>query len=326
MVRPPEGVSAPQFVAAQEGCGAGVPGPLRAAAAFWGSWAAGVGLQADGPAAGPAKPVRGFGPTMVIDKGVSAAAFRDLLRTGAPFVRWWKLGFGTAALYPPQLVQQKVSRGRRLGVDVYVGGTFLELARVQGQLEAALQALAGLSVRWVEISDGTFPLAAPQRERLIQEVAAMGFQVLTEVGSKREGMPWDASRTAEQVARDLACGAAWVLIEARDSGRGVGVFDAQGGLCRDRVEQLVAALEREGVDLGRVVWEAPLPEQQKELLLWFGPGVALGNVQVTDILQLAAMRAGLRSDTLRAWWRPGRDPAPSVDGGPAQRVISNQVK
>ena len=261
---------------------------------------------------------RAHGFTMVIDKGLPPGYFRDLLRVVAPFVDLWKLGFGTVALYRPQVVRQKVRDARRAGVEVYVGGTFLELARVTGQAEAALERFAALELRWVEISDGTFPVEPEQRQALIRDVQARGFEVITEVGSKDPARPFEPARVAEQIARDVEAGARYVLVEGRDSGQGVGIYDEEGRIRRDRVGGLLEALQRLEVDGARVVWEAPRPAQQKELLLWLGPQVALGNVQVGDVLTLAAMRSGLRSDTLRVWMAADGATA-TVDGGQVGR-------
>ena len=52
-------------------------------------------------------------------------------------------------------------------------------------------------------------------------------------------------------------------------------------------------------DQNLIVWEAPLKEQQQELILRFGPDVNLGNIPPQEILSLEALRVGLRGDTLR---------------------------
>ena len=46
--------------------------------------------------------------------------------------------------------------------------------------------------------------------------------------------------------------------------------------------------------------EAPLKQQQQELILHFGCNVNLGNIPAAEALSLEALRVGLRGDTLRA--------------------------
>nr|WP_313780229.1 phosphosulfolactate synthase [Paenibacillus larvae] len=47
------------------------------------------------------------GRTMIIDKGLGLRAFEDLLETAGEYIDMIKLGFGTAALYPREVLQKK---------------------------------------------------------------------------------------------------------------------------------------------------------------------------------------------------------------------------
>lgn len=235
--------------------------------------------------------------TMVIDKGVPLGQFGDLLEVVAPFVRFWKLGFASALLYAPRTLDAKVALAREMGVEVYCGGTLLEATRTLGDVGAVGRRLRAHGFRWVEVSDGTFPLAPEERRSLVRWAVDMGFEVITEVGSKDSRRRLEPEGAAEQAEADFDAGARFVVVEARDSGRGVGIFDGRGRLRLDAWERLRALLPHPE----RIIWEAPGTEQQRELLLRAGPGIGLGNVQVTDALTLAAMRWGLRADTLGPW-------------------------
>ena len=48
----------------------------------------------------------------------------------------------------------------------------------------------------------------------------------------------------------------------------------------------------------RLVWEAPLKDQQAYLIQRFGTNVGLGNIPPDEILALEALRCRLRFDTL----------------------------
>ena len=248
---------------------------------------------ATGGAAEPA----GRRVTMVIDKGTPFGYFLDLLEVAAPYIQFWKLAFGSALLYEPEQVRARVERARERGVEVYAGGTLLEIAREMGDVGATLEQMARLGLRWVEISDGTFPLTPDRRAELIRQALDRGFAVITEVGSKDRAQRFVPEAAAAQVESDLDAGASFVLVEARDSGQGIGVYDAQGRLDRAAWQALWERLSRPD----RLIWEAPRTDQQRELLILLGPDVNLGNVQVGDVLTLASMRWGLRSDTLRVW-------------------------
>jgi phosphosulfolactate synthase len=52
------------------------------------------------------------------------------------------------------------------------------------------------------------------------------------------------------------------------------------------------------VDPDRLIFEAPLREQQVWLLKRFGTECNLGNIAPADVLSLETLRLGLRSDTV----------------------------
>ena len=49
--------------------------------------------------------------------------------------------------------------------------------------------------------------------------------------------------------------------------------------------------------VNRLIWEAPLKNQQTYLIQQFGPNVNLGNIPTGEALALEALRAGLRFET-----------------------------
>ena len=94
-----------------------------------------------------------------------------------------------------------------------------------------------------------------------------------------------------------------VIMEAREAGKGVGIYDASGLPKEAEIDGFLAGVK----DAGRILWEAPLGPQQRYLVLRFGPNVNLGNVAPEDILALEALRCGLRGDTLKRAWLANRE-------------------
>jgi phosphosulfolactate synthase len=60
---------------------------------------------------------------------------------------------------------------------------------------------------------------------------------------------------------------------------------------------VLAAVVR-GVDVRRVLFEAPTKDLQVELITALGPAVNLGNIAPADLISLETLRRGLRGDTL----------------------------
>lgn len=236
---------------------------------------------------------RASGITMVIDKGLGTRTFADLLETAEAHIDLIKLGFGTAALYPEEVLTQKIRLAAEADVAIMPGGTFLEAAVAEGMEERFLEQIAGLGFTAIEVSDGTIELDRQLRTKLIRDSCRLGLAVYTEYGKKCWGSRIEADALIDTVLADLEAGAELVTVEARESGVGVGIFDASGA-CRD--EEVQAVLE--GIPSPHLLlWEAPQKNQQVRLMELLGPDVNLGNIAPQDVISLEALRRGLRSDS-----------------------------
>ena len=97
------------------------------------------------------------------------------------------------------------------------------------------------------------------------------------------------------IGHDLGLGALFVIVEAREAGKGVGIFDKSGAVDESEVDQIIAGVD----DLDKLMWETPIKNQQQYMILRFGNNVSLGNIPTTDVLAMEALRQGLRGDTLK---------------------------
>src|SRR5689334_24332315 len=82
----------------------------------------------------PARPgePRETGLTQVIDKGLGARAWEDVLETAGDYISIVKLGWGTAAV--TQNLDRKLEVLREK--PVVIGGTFFEVVHAQDQIDA----------------------------------------------------------------------------------------------------------------------------------------------------------------------------------------------
>ena len=234
------------------------------------------------------------GLTMVIDKGMGLAEIKDWLTLGAPFVDFVKFSFGTSALYPEDVLCEKITCIRNSGVEVYPGGTFLEIALWRNKLGEFLERTRDLGYSYVEVSDGTLDIDADTRRSIIERARTMGLMVITEVGQKDARDMKPLSEMLDQIRSDLNAGAAKVVIEARESGKGVVIFDKEGKVKEDDMEHIASSFPHDSI-----LWEAPEKKQQHLLIERFGTNVNLGNVAPGEIIALEALRRGLRGDTFR---------------------------
>lgn len=247
------------------------------------------------PLVGRSSKPRIQGLSMILDKGLGLAETKDLLDIASDHIDFIKLGFGTSALYATGILQAKISLVKAYGVDIYPGGTFFEVAAAQNKTESFLQLARTIGFTAVEVSDGTIDLSAEKREQAIKMAIDRGFKVLSEVGKKDPETPELYHKLGLQAARDLEAGAQWVIVEGREFGTNVVIYDREGRVKEAAVEEFLRWVKNPE----RLLWEAPLKEQQEALIVRFGSNVNLGNIPPAEILSLEALRVGLRGDTLK---------------------------
>ncbi len=238
---------------------------------------------------------RETGLTMVIDKGIGLNRLEDLIQVSGEYIDIIKLTFGTSAFYEKELLKKKNEMITASGIDVMPGGTFLEVAVWQGVLDGYLKRAKELGFSAIEVSDGTIEMDRTTRKDVIKNSLDNGFKVLTEVGKKDPKDILPISLIHQLIGEDMENGAFKVIIEAREAGKGVGIFDAEGKIKSDEIENIIAGVEA----LDCLMWEAPLNNQQKELILRLGLNISLGNIPPDEVLALEALRQGVRGDTLK---------------------------
>ncbi|WP_284200265.1 phosphosulfolactate synthase, partial [Alicyclobacillus sacchari] len=176
------------------------------------------------------------------------------------------------------------------------GGTLGEIAWLQGVYEAYLQRCKRIGFTAMEVSDGTIELRADARQKAIARAKAIFPIVVSEIG-KKLSHTMDIVSCARSVVADLDAGSDYVIIEGRESGEGVGVYDANGKVLDNLVQAFIDELPASA--RAKVIWEAPKKQQQVEFIRKFGSDVNLGNIPAAgDVLALECLRLGLRADTL----------------------------
>jgi phosphosulfolactate synthase len=246
---------------------------------------------------------RSTGLTMVIDKGMGIHRIEDLIQSASEYIDIVKLTFGTSAFYDKEFLKEKNTIITSADIDVMPGGTFLEIAIWQKKLDEYLDRAKELGFSAIEISDGTIDMDLNTRKNAISTARDRGFKVITEVGKKdpKEAIP--LSQVHRLIEEDLSNGAVKVIIEAREAGKGVGIFDADGKIKQDEVEGIISGVK----DIDTIMWEAPIKNQQQALIIRCGTNVNLGNIPPDEILALEALRQGVRGDTLKRAYLDNKD-------------------
>jgi phosphosulfolactate synthase len=228
------------------------------------------------------------GITHILDSGLSVAGVDGMVEVAGEFVDLVKLGWGTGVVTGN--LEAKLARYREHGIPVMFGGTLTELAIAQDRLDALVARLHELGLDYIEISDGTINVEHDRKLELISTLAKE-FTVLSEVGSKDDTRIMAPYRWVEQIESELEAGAWKVIAEARESGR-TGIFRHDGEVRMGLIDEILHAVPAE-----KVLFEAPLKDQQVWFVRRVGPDVNLGNISPEEALSLETIRVGLRADT-----------------------------
>lgn len=238
---------------------------------------------------------RDVGLTMVLDKGLGYHAAQDLMEYASEYIDIIKLGWGTHRLCSEEIVRRKIQLYTDNSILVSNGGTLFEIAYLQRKVDEFFEYAHQIGLSSIEISDGAIRISREERSEIIRKCKNMGFEVFTEVGKKDplEDAGLTIDYRIKEAKSDLDAGATKVIMEARESGKGIGVYDKEGKIKEDMVQKLT-----EGIGLKNIMFEAPEKNQQVYLILNLGPEVNLGNIKPEDVIPLETLRRGLRGDTL----------------------------
>ncbi|MEA1881705.1 MAG: phosphosulfolactate synthase [Candidatus Marinimicrobia bacterium] len=238
---------------------------------------------------------RPYGITMMLDRCLGLKATEDLIHMAGEYLDQIKVSFGTAALLSEAFLRDKIDLVVDNQIDIYPGGTLMEIAFQQSNDAQYIKWVRNCGFTAIEISDGIYKVNRQKRDDAIKRSRDYGLKVMTEVGKKDPEIEIPISQLCDDINADLESGTDKVIIEGRESGRDIGIYDKNGIVQEDKVE---AILEGVGHRKNDIMWEAPRPHQQASLIIRCGSNVNLGNVLPRDVLGLEALRRGLRYDTL----------------------------
>ena len=232
---------------------------------------------------------RSHGLTMVMDKGLSLSEAASFVEVNGELTDIVKLGFGTS--YLTRHLKEKIALYHQAGMKVYLGGTLFEAFVVRDMFEDYQRLLDDLGLETVEVSDGSIHLEHDAKLEYIHRLS-QNRTVLSEVGSKEEGILIAPAKWVKMMDTELQAGSWKVIAEARESGN-VGIYRPNGTAHVVLVNKILDKVKAENI-----LWESPQKAQQVWFIRHSGANVNLGNIQPEEVIPLETLRLGLRADTL----------------------------
>jgi len=231
---------------------------------------------------------RTAGITMVMDKGLSLRQVEDFLDTSADFVDYVKLGFGTSVI--TKHLKEKISLYKQAGIKTYLGGTLFEAFLIRKKVDDYIKFAQSLKLEMAEVSDGSIVLNHNEKCEYISKMAKH-FTILSEVGSKEEGIIIHPAKWIKMMLAELEAGSFKVIAEARESGN-VGIFHRNGSAHVMLINKITAKGPPDAI-----IWETPQKPQKVYFTKLMGANVNLGNIGFDEVIPLETLRLGLRGDT-----------------------------
>jgi len=230
--------------------------------------------------------------TSPFDPGYDPATLESHLEQSSHLMAILKVSMACWMVANEEATRRKVASAKKHRVPTVTGGGPFEIAVAQNRFPAYLDLCADIGFTRIECGEGftDMPLSAGE---VLNMARSWGLEVQFELGKKHTGA--FSSDTAEQwIAqgrRWLDAGACELVVEARESAKGVGLFDESGTFSAVLADRFAVEF---GLDI--VTFEAPTKPSQFALLDHFGPRVRLCNVRLEELLRVEIYRRGLHSD------------------------------
>ena len=230
--------------------------------------------------------------TSPFDPGYDLATFTSHLEQSHHLMSVIKVSMACWMIADEDVSRKKIVAANNFHVPITTGGGPFEVAYVQGKLPQYLDLVADFGFTRIECGEG-FTNISLNAQEIVKMAKDRGLEVQFELGKKHEGA--FNERIVEGLLAQgwkwLDAGAVQLVVEARESAKGVGLFDEEGNLN-------IAFANRFAKEFGHgtVTFEAPNKSSQFALLDHFGPEVHLCNVRLEELLRVEIYRRGLHSD------------------------------
>lgn len=257
---------------------------------------------------------RDKGLTIVTDK--FEILNRELFEQAAEYIDYVKIGQSLPFVLDRSKLIERVRYYHDLGIKVLSGGTLIQVAYKKHVATQTLEKLKSLGFDAIEISESATDISRDAKDAIIGTIQKLSMEYLFEVGKKDPRKPTQQSYLISKIEEALELKSQRVIIEAGETGAGVGIYNADGEIAWDSLNEIVGRFGPPNL-----IFEAPQSSQRSALILEFGPNVNLASVPTSDILQLEMQRLGLTTETLGV-----SPPVQSVRGSPASKFVYHLIK
>jgi len=249
--------------------------------------------------------------TSPFDPGYDLATLESHLAQSSHVMSILKISMACWMVANEKVTRRKIAAAKKYRVPTTTGGGPFEVAVAQGKLPEYLDLVADFGMTRIECGEGFTEMTLSPRD-VIGMANERGLEVQFELGKKHTGaFTRDAVEgLIEQGQRWLDAGALQLVVEARESAKGVGLFDDSGNFNSSFADSFAKAFGHK-----IVMFEAPNKPSQFALLDHFGNEVHLCNIRLEEVLRVEIYRRGLHSDAFAKDNLRPRRPVQAVRAG-----------
>ena len=262
---------------------------------------------------GNARENRRGGSTMVIDR--FAAVPWEIIPDLSQYITYVKIGWTLSTLLTEKTLSERIRQYRNSGLSVSHGGTLLEMAVHKGRVPEILSRLKTAGYNSIEISEGVMDIPDRIKQTIAEYAHSNGMHLNVEVGKKNPRNQLSLDETITKIGESMDLEPEFIIVEGRESGRSVEIFDDLGEIKWDWVNRIMEESPKD-----KIMFEAPQEKQQIELVIRLGSGVNLGNVSINSVAALETQRRGMRGDTFGIL-----DTTVKVTGPPSNKFVYYMV-
>jgi phosphosulfolactate synthase len=233
--------------------------------------------------------------TSPFDPGYDPATLESHLDQSCHLMSILKISMACWMVAQEHSTRRKLMVAKKYRVPTVTGGGPFEIAVAQGRLPEYLDLCADIGVTRIECGEGFTDLHEEPRT-IVRMANERQLDVQFELGKKHGGAFTEdvVAQLIAQGRRWLDAGAIQLVLEARESARGVGLFDEQGNFNKSFADRFAEAF-----GLKTLMYEAPNKPSQFALLDHFGHDVHLCNVRMEELLRVEIYRRGIHSDAFQ---------------------------
>lgn len=235
----------------------------------------------------------------------------DLLEQTAEYLDFIEIGVSIPLMVERSKLLERVRRYHDLGVKVLSGGTLIQVAVHKGITPQVLERLRALGFDMVGISESAGNMPIETKRAILNNISKLSMDYIFGVGRKDSEPTITPGYMISRIQEAFELKSHKVIIETGEEGKGGGLYDAQGEISWDTLNETAGRFGPPNL-----IFAAPRISQRTALILEFGPAVNLAGVPMDEALTLEMQRLGLTAETLGL-----SRPIQSIEGSPAAKFV-----